>query len=54
MHAGRPIDKVFREYLTAAEKKEWDAGKLGTKASGAPLRGVARRVKHALKKLAGR
>jgi hypothetical protein len=54
MDAGRPIDKLFYNYLTAAEKKEWDAGKLGKKASGAPLRGVARRMKRALKKLAGR
>ncbi len=54
MDAGRPIDKLFYDYLTASEKAEWDALRQGKKAPGTPLRGVARRVKRALKKLAGR
>ncbi|MCL4522393.1 MAG: hypothetical protein M1451_00595, partial [Acidobacteria bacterium] len=54
MEAGRPIDQLFYNYLTAAEKKEWDERNLGKKTSGTPLRGVARRVKRALKRLAGR
>jgi len=54
MDAGRPIDKLFYDYLTRAERKEWDERNLGKKTSGTPLRGVARRVKRALKKLAGR
>ena len=54
MGAGRPIDKLFYNYLTRAERTEWEERNLGKKSSGTPLRGVARRVKRALKKLAGR
>jgi hypothetical protein len=55
MDAGRPIDKLFYNYLTAAEKAEWAAQEAARrKMKAAPLGGVARRVKRALKKLAGR
>jgi hypothetical protein len=55
MDAGRPIDKLFYNYLTAAEKAEWAAQEEARRrAKAAPLGGVARRVKRALKKLAGR
>jgi len=55
MDAGRPIDKLFYNYLTAAEKVEWAAQEASRrKMKAAPLGGVARRVKRALKKLAGR
>jgi hypothetical protein len=53
MGTGRPIDKLFFHYLTAAEKVEW-AAQEGSRKKAAPLGGVARRVKRALKKLAGR
>jgi hypothetical protein len=55
---GRPIDQLIYKFLTAAENQEWKAqvasGKQKQNAQVAPLRGVARRVKRALKKLAGR
>lgn len=53
--APRAIDKLFLDFLTAAEKAEWDAvRKQKKKSPGRPLSGVARRVKRALKGLAGR
>ncbi len=54
MDAGRPIDKLFYDHLTAAERAEWDAHAARGNARKAPLGGVARRVKRALKRLAGR
>ncbi|MBI3663827.1 MAG: hypothetical protein HY234_12365 [Acidobacteria bacterium] len=57
MDAGRTIDKLFYEFLTAAERAEWDAQtaeRLRGRMQESPLRGVARRMKRALKKLAGR
>jgi hypothetical protein len=53
-NAQQPIDRLFRDFLSAKEKEEWDARNLGKKSPGTPLRGVARRVKRALKRLAGR
>ena len=55
MDAGRPIDKLFYNYLTATEKSEWAAQEASQrKTKTAPLGAVARRVKRALKGLAGR
>ena len=55
MDTGRPIDKLFYNYLTAAEKAEWDAQVAERqRTKKMPLGGVARRVKRALTKLAGR
>ncbi len=58
MDAGRPIDTLFYNYLTAAEKSEWTA-QIAAKEKQkrmpiVPLRGVARRVKRAFDGLAGR
>ncbi len=58
MDDARPIHQLFYGFLTAAEKAEWaaevSAGKHRKYTPGMPLRGVARQVKRALKKLAGR
>jgi hypothetical protein len=58
MDAPRPINKLFYDFLTAAEKAEWDAQVAAKKKQKSlpivPLRGVARRVKRAFEGLAGR
>jgi hypothetical protein len=49
---------LFYDFLTAAEKAEWDAQVAAKKKQKSlpivPLRGVARRVKRAFEGLAGR
>ncbi|HEV8384140.1 MAG TPA: hypothetical protein VGQ11_04650 [Candidatus Acidoferrales bacterium] len=58
MDVPRPINKLFYDFLTAAEKAEWDAQVAAKKKQKSlpivPLRGVARRVKRAFEGLAGR